>query len=119
MISHSFNDEYFGKASQLHGATYIVDVSFSSPVLSKYNTVIDIGYASEVLKKVLEPLRYRNLDDMDDFKGILTTTEYMAAYIHHKVQEAILPAFQGKIKVTLGESHMAWASYESDEVRNK
>jgi 6-pyruvoyltetrahydropterin/6-carboxytetrahydropterin synthase len=112
MIAHSFKNELFGSAQRLHGATYVVDVSFSSEKLNEANTVIDIGKAHQVVTEVLHPLRYQNLDELPDLKGHLTTTEFLCRYIHDKVKETIVDIFKGKISVTLGESHIAWASYE-------
>ena len=33
MIAHSFRGEVFGPAQRLHGATYVVDVTFNRPEL--------------------------------------------------------------------------------------
>jgi 6-pyruvoyltetrahydropterin/6-carboxytetrahydropterin synthase len=114
MIAHSFDNPVFGPAQSLHGATYVVDVTFYSGSIEPYNTVIDIALASEILHAVLEKLRYKNLDDMPEFRGKLTTTEFMAKYIHDEVKEKVSGRFNGKISVTLGESHIAWASFDED-----
>ena len=113
MIAHSLPHPGFGPARNLHGATYIVDVSFFSEQLNEMNIVIDIGLAHEVLKKVLQPLDYQNLDELAPFKDKLTTTEFLARYIHGEIASALVDSFSGRIKVTLGESHVAWASYEA------
>lgn len=111
MIAHSLPDPFFGPAQKMHGATYIVDVEFFSEKLNDYNVVIDIGIAHQSLKKVLQKLEYQNLDELDIFNGDLTTTEYIAKYIHGEIKST--SNFNGKVKVTLGESHIAWASYEN------
>ena len=61
----------------------------------------------------------KNLDDLDEFKGMLTTTEFMAQQIvNHFIEIAkknsidISKLFS--IKVTLNESHIAAASYEKN-----
>ena len=113
MIAHSLPDAFFGPASQLHGATYVVDAEFLSEKLNPQNVVIDIGYAHEALKSVLQKLNYRNLDEIEEFSGKLTTTEFLARAIHEKLAQKVGSQFSGKLKVTLGESHVAWASYES------
>jgi 6-pyruvoyl-tetrahydropterin synthase len=115
MIAHSFKDELFGPAQKLHGATYVVDVAFFSTQLNKQNIVVDISLAHEALRKTLEPLNYQNLDELPQFKGQLTTTEFLAKYIHDLIKQEMKNCFTGKIKVTLGESHIAWASYEGKE----
>jgi 6-pyruvoyl-tetrahydropterin synthase len=111
MIAHSLKSDVFGPAQQLHGATYVVDAAFQSKKLDKNNIVLDIGMAMDLLKKVLKPLEYQNLDKMPVFKGKLTTTEFLAAYIHQEIAKALKGKFKGKLTVTLGESHIAWASY--------
>ena len=42
-VAHSLNDEFFGPAKNLHGATYVIDLIISSKELSDKNVVIDIG----------------------------------------------------------------------------
>ena len=64
MIAHSFRGEVFGPAQQLHGATFVVDATFSRPELDADNIVVDIGKATEELHAVLADLNYRNLDDV-------------------------------------------------------
>ncbi len=77
MIAHSFRGAVFGPAQALHGATFVVDVAFIAQTLDKNGIVIDIGRAHEVLKSVLQPLNYRNLDELPEFKGKNTTTEFL------------------------------------------
>lgn len=113
MIAHSFAHPGFGPAQKMHGATYVVDVTFFAPELNDMAVVIDISLAHQALEDVLTPLNYQNLDELPQFKGQLTTTEYLAKYIHDEVKQKVAQSFSGKIKVTLGESHIAWASYES------
>jgi len=120
MIAHSFHDHpSFGPAGGLHGATYTVDVEFASSSLHpECNWVIDIGVASELLAEVLEKYNYKNLDEV--FGEEFTTTEFMCRTIFDGVIEKIKERsrkgeenlFEGWVKVTLWESHKAWASFE-------
>jgi 6-pyruvoyltetrahydropterin/6-carboxytetrahydropterin synthase len=114
MIAHSFHHELFGPAQNLHGATFIVDVTFYSKKLSQQNVVIDISLAHEILQKVLEPLHYRNLDELPRFKDVLTTSEFLCKHIHDRLKMQLSGFFSGKIQVVLGESHIAWAAYEGE-----
>ena len=77
MIGHSLPDPFFGPAQGMHGATFVVDVAFFREKLTKQNVVVDIGAALEVLNKTLKPLAYKNLDTLPEFKGKLTTTEFL------------------------------------------
>ncbi len=111
MIAHSLPSKVFGPAQNMHGATYVVDADFQSPNVDENNIVIDIGLASEVLKEVLQPLAYQNLDELPQFKEHLTTTEFLAQYIHSQMAKALQGKFSGQLKITLGESHVAWAGF--------
>ena len=50
--------------------------------------VVDIGRALEVLKAILAPLNCRNLDEVAEFKGANTTTEFMTKYIFDRLAQA-------------------------------
>lgn len=121
MIAHSFQGEVFGPAQQLHGATFVVDVEFRRGRLNADGIIVDIGLALALLSEVLKPLNYRNLDDLPEFRGRNTTTEFLCGEIFHRMKARIKdgalgddgPAIDG-LKVTLHESPSAWASYEAD-----
>src|SRR6478609_1747335 len=87
MIAHSFRGELFGPAQALHGATFVVDATFIAEKLDANGVVIDIGRAHEALKAILQPLNYRNLDDVPEFNGANTTTEFMTRHIFDKLAE--------------------------------
>ena len=59
----------------MHGATFVVDAAFFADELDAHGIVVDIGLATEALRAALAPLRYRNLDEVPEFEGRLTTTE--------------------------------------------
>jgi 6-pyruvoyl-tetrahydropterin synthase len=119
MIAHSFRGAVFGPAQRLHGATYVVDLEFRRRELDADGIVVDIGKAGDTLKAVLGALNFQNLDDLPAFTGRNTTTEFLARVIFDRVLDAIargdLGPTAGDIetaRVTLHESHVAWASYE-------
>ena len=119
MIAHSFSGEVFGPAQRLHGATFVVDATFSLPELDADNIVVDIGLATQELGAVVSELNYRNLDNEPDFAGVNTSTEYLAKVIADRLAERVHKGALGEgakglagLTVTLHESHVAWASYE-------
>ncbi|HSW06475.1 6-pyruvoyl trahydropterin synthase family protein [Aquabacterium sp.] len=119
MIAHSFQGPVFGPAQRLHGATYVVDLELRRPTLDDHGIVVDIGLAGELLRSVLGALNYRNLDDESAFAGRNTTTEFLARVVFDRVAERIAAGALGlgsealcTMKVTLNESHVAWAAYE-------
>ena len=119
MIAHSFKGEIFGPAQRMHGATYVVDVIFQRPELDEDGLVIDIGLASETVKAVLADYNLSNLDEVPEFAGKNTTTEFMAKVIFDQLAKAIGEGKMGTtargithMEIKLHESHVAWASYE-------
>ncbi len=119
MIAHSFRGEVFGPAQRLHGATYVVDVEFRRAELDANGIVVDIGRAIDALRAALAPLNYRNLDDVPEFRGRNTTTEFLAKWVFDRMADAARSGALGdaagveSMRVTLNESHVAWAAYES------
>ena len=120
MIAHSFRGSAFGPAQALHGATFVVDAAFIAETLDSNGMVIDIGRAHELLKGVLAPLNYKNLDDVPEFTSTNTTTEFLTKHIHDRLAEAARAGRLGRegrelkaIRVTLSESHVARAWYEA------
>jgi 6-pyruvoyl-tetrahydropterin synthase len=112
MIAHSLRGEVFGPAQRLHGATYVVDVTFRRATLDADGIVVDIGRAAEALRAVVGELGYRNLDDEADFAGVNTTTEALARVVADRLAERLRDSDLDGLVVTLHESHVAWASYE-------
>jgi 6-pyruvoyl-tetrahydropterin synthase len=119
MIAHSLRGEVFGPAQRLHGATYVVDVTFRRATLDADGIVVDIGRAAEALRAVVADLGYRNLDDEAELAGMNTTTEALARIVADRLAERVEAGALGDgareldgLVVTLHESHVAWASYE-------
>ncbi len=119
MIAHSFTGEVFGPAQRLHGATYVVDATFIREELDEDGLVVDIGLASQQLAAILATMNYQNLDDHPEFEGRNTPTEFLARELHALLADAIQrgklgPSASGlsALRVTLHESHVAWAAYE-------
>ena len=89
MIAHSFRGELFGPAQNVHGATFVIRVAFLAEELDAHGIVVDIARAQEILKEALVPLNYRNLDELPQFKGMNTTTEFLTKYVFDLLAEAV------------------------------
>jgi 6-pyruvoyl-tetrahydropterin synthase len=116
MIGHSLPDPFFGPAQNMHGATFVVDVAFFRETMTKQNVVVDIGAALDTLADVLKPLKYQNLDELPQFKDVLTTTEFLCKHIFDGMVTAAKSGALGadasgltKIRVTLHETDLARA----------
>ena len=119
MIAHSFRGDVFGPAQRLHGATYVVDATFRRAELDADNIVVDIGLATQELGAVLAELNYRNLDEVPEFAGVNTSTEFLAKVVADRLAEKVQAGALGEgareltgIGVVLHESHVASAGFE-------
>ena len=120
LIAHSLPGEVFGPAQNMHGATYVVDAEFFAKKVNKYNIIMDLGVVTTILAEVLKFYSYKNLDDIDEFKGIITSTEFLAKDIYERICVRLKNDYLDdyhqlhKIKITLTESNIAWASFEQE-----
>jgi 6-pyruvoyltetrahydropterin/6-carboxytetrahydropterin synthase len=121
MIAHSLVGDVFGPAQRLHGATFVVEAELRREALDADAIVCDIGRALDLLKAVLGELDYRNLDELAEFRGRNTTTEFLAAEVHRRLARrirdgAIVPTDAAAIhslRVVLRENPVAWAAYDA------
>lgn len=120
MIGHSLKAEVFGPAQGMHGATFTVNAAFFSDDIDEHGLVVDIGLATKALSEVLDPLRYQNLDELSEFEGKFTTTEFLCRHIFDQLAIQLsngMLADHGsvkKLRITLHESYLARAFYEGD-----
>ena len=118
MVAHSLRGEVFGPAQKLHGATFVVDATFRGAELDADGILVDIGRATEELRALLSDLDYRNLDEVEVFAGMNTTTEVLARHVAERLADRVRQGAVGAagtveaLVVTLHESPVAWASCE-------
>lgn len=110
--AHSLTGDIFGPAQLVHVITFEVDVVYVTEELDEHSLIVDFGAAQSTLQEVLRPMEFKNLDDLPEFEGVNTTTEYLCKYLHGKIGEKMGDRFSGMLRVTLRESPVAWATYE-------
>ena len=98
----------------------MVRAAFLAERLDQNGIVVDIGRAQDVLKAVLSPLNYRNLDDLPQFNGTNTTTEFLTKHVFDQLAQAARAGTLGRdgrelsaIRVVVAESPNARAFYEA------
>ncbi|MDP9151515.1 MAG: 6-carboxytetrahydropterin synthase [Myxococcota bacterium] len=119
MIAHSFADPFFGPAQRTHGATFTVDLEVRVAALGPHRVVMDIGALRSLLRRSLQDLDYRNLDDHPAFPGRTSTTERVAEWIANRAADEIAgltaeaaPMTGASVRVVVRESPVAYAAYE-------
>ena len=78
------------------------------------------GLAHTAVSAALSAISFQNLDEMAEFEGQNTTTEFLAKWVWGRLAEQVANGGLGLgasgltgICVTLRESDVAWASYEA------
>ncbi len=112
MVAHSLKGKEFGQAQNLHGATFEITTEYKVKKLNNLGIVIDVVVASEILKKVIKQLNYKNLDDLKEFQNLNTSMEVLCEYIHKQISGLLLGNFEGSLKVTIKENPLAQCSFE-------
>ena len=98
LIAHTLPGEVFGPAQNMHGATYIVDAEFFAKELNEFNIIMDLGVVTEILADVLKFYSYKNLDEIDEFNNVITTTEFLAKDIFNKITEKLKKDYSNDFK---------------------
>ncbi len=113
MVAHSIKGEMFGPAQRLHGATFAVSAELEREELAEGDVVIDIGLFRQALRRVLDDLDYRNLDEHPAFQDHRSTTEHLARHIHRELGKSLPLRTSTTLTITLDESPSAWARYRA------
>lgn len=82
-------DKYTGKCSRLHGHNWKVDVYLKSNRLNKIGMIRDAREVKKILKKFLEELDHRYLNDVPFFKKKNPTSENIAMYVYEGFKKVI------------------------------
>ena len=116
-------------AAVLGAGALLFNVATTSVMAGPFGGQIAVGVAgtfgeaettaSETLKSILKELNYKNLDESDEFTEKNTTTEFLAHTIFQRMEAKVHEGLLGTLalslnsmRVTLHESHVAWAAYE-------
>jgi len=91
MFSAAHNLRNFkGKCEHIHGHNYTVEVSFISKNTDKNGLVLDFAVLKEKLKKILDLLDHKYLnEDITFFKKNNTSAENIARFIFKSLNEEI------------------------------
>jgi 6-pyruvoyltetrahydropterin/6-carboxytetrahydropterin synthase len=107
--AHSLRD-YKGKCEHTHGHNYTVEAYFRSAKLGENGLAVDFTKLKKSLKKVIDELDHKHLnEDVEFFKRHNTSAENIARYIYEFLRENVAPV--NVSKVSIYESESAMASY--------
>ena len=99
------------KCENLHGHNWKVEVSVAGKELNDAGVLIDFGILKKHLKKIMESLDHKYLNDLDDFKNMPPSSENVAVYIKKKMTVALKKHKNIEVsKIVVWESDNAYAT---------
>lgn len=98
---------YEGECENQHGHNWLVEAYVVGCELDKSNILIDYKVLKSELKKVLDLLDHKDINELPDFKGISPSSETLAKYIYDKLKLTI-PMVS---KISVWETSNSCASY--------
>jgi 6-pyruvoyltetrahydropterin/6-carboxytetrahydropterin synthase len=113
-VAQHFLPNETGKESAPHSHHYFVEVCVSGERLDAHGFLLDIIDLKHVLLHLIEELRDRLLNDLDEFRGINPTLENLANLLWAKIAPLLKGTNVSSMIVTVWEEEHIYASFESE-----
>lgn len=101
---------YDGECENQHGHNWLVEAYVKGDNLDKSNILIDYKVLKKEMKKVLDLLDHKDINELEEFKGISPSSEILAKFIYGKMKETI-PNIS---KIAVWETSTSCATYYED-----
>jgi len=101
-LSDEANREVYGKCNNPHGHghNYFLEVTVSGRIAPETGMLCDLGELdSAVAREVLGRFDHRNLNELQDLRGVVPTTENLAIRIQQILSQVPLPAHLEGIRI--------------------
>ncbi|MGN1154158.1 MAG: 6-carboxytetrahydropterin synthase QueD [Candidatus Gastranaerophilaceae bacterium] len=101
---------YDGECENQHGHNWLVEAYVTGNNLDNSNILIDYKVLKKEMKKVLDLLDHKDINELDEFKGISPSSEILSKFIYTKLKETV-PQIS---KVSVWETSTSCATYYED-----
>jgi 6-pyruvoyltetrahydropterin/6-carboxytetrahydropterin synthase len=101
-LSEEANRKVYGKCNHPHGHghNYFIEVTVSGEITPETGMLCDLGELdSAVAREILGRFDHQNLNQLEEFHGIVPTTENLAVRIQQILSRAPLPAHLEGIRI--------------------
>lgn len=95
--SAHFLKNYKGKCENIHGHNYKVEVTIKGDKLKENFILEDFVDLKNNLRKVLQVLDHRILNDIEFFKNTNSTSEMIAKYIYNELKKIYTNLYSVKV----------------------
>lgn len=98
---------YDGECENQHGHNWKVEVYIKGTQLDKANLLVDFKVLKIELNKILDYLDHKDINTLEEFKGISPSSEILSKFIYEKMKSKIPQTS----KVSVWETEKSCASY--------
>ena len=78
---------YEGEFENQHGHNWKVEVYAKGDVLDKSNILIDFKVLKRELKRVIDYLDHKDINELPEFKGVSPSSEILSQYIYNEMRK--------------------------------
>jgi 6-pyruvoyltetrahydropterin/6-carboxytetrahydropterin synthase len=104
-------EDYNGQCEALHGHNFLVEVLFAGERLGKGGMLVDFKILKNYLKKILESLDHRYINEIPFFMERSGSSEYLSKYIFDELKKLIEEKEITLKEVRVWESEKTYAAY--------
>ena len=101
---------YDGECENQHGHNWLVEVYVKGTELDKSNILVDYKVLKKEMKKVLDLLDHKDINELEYFKDISPSSEMLVKFIYERMKET----FPNISKVSVWETSTSCATYYED-----
>ena len=98
---------YDGECENQHGHNWKVEVFLVGESLDKSNILVDFKVLKRELKKVLDTLDHKDINELPQFKGISPSSEILSKYIYDEMKKIFVQV----AKVAVWENENSCSMY--------
>jgi 6-pyruvoyltetrahydropterin/6-carboxytetrahydropterin synthase len=102
---------YCGKCEELHGHNWKIEVVVRGDSLDKAGMLLDFKILKDYLHEILEKLDHKYLNELEAFKKLSPSSEYIAKYIYEEFEEKLSSTDVEIYEVSAWESSNSCAIY--------
>ena len=110
--AHRLRD-YPGNCERLHGHNWTVKAEIGARELDSLGIAYDFRSLKKNLQDIIDPFDHRLLNDVPPFDQLNPTSENLAKYIFHSLQQVLPPKIR-VLAVEVGESEKCSVVYTED-----
>jgi 6-pyruvoyltetrahydropterin/6-carboxytetrahydropterin synthase len=105
---------YRGKCENPHGHNYKVRITLAGQKLDQAGLLVDFKDLREVMKRTIDRLDHKMINEVDPFTELNPSAENLAKYFYDEITEKLDQATAGRVQVknvTIFETETTTATY--------